>query len=350
MGNAIISINAMSKLAHLQFIQGNLYAAAESYHESLQTLERWGWENQAVTGLITSGMALLLYEWNTLNQALTYAQTSLKQLKRWGHASHITETQILLAAIEEARGDTRRSESYLESASTWAQRHRERHIDRWILEARARIALSRGDRSEALGYYDQIAHRFPNTGTQGSLTRLYAVRPLILNHDYDRAEAILTAWQAYTARRGLTTQRIKATVLQAMNAQAQDQYDTALARLQDALILAEPGGFVRTFVDEGPIARDLLRLAAERDLEPSRYIARLVDTFSADRPASIEPLSDREDEVLQLIADQRSNREIAEALFISVNTVKTHIRRLYNKLGANSRLEAVMRAQELGLL
>ncbi len=349
-GNAIISINAMSKLAHLQFIQGNLYAAADVYHESLQTLDRWGWKNQATTGLITSGMALLLYEWNTLNQARTYAQTALDQLKRWGHTFHIIETQILLAAIETVHGEVGRAEAYLDDASRWSKRHRERHMERWVLEARARIALNRGDRSEALRTYERIARRFPDAETEGSLTRLHAVRPLILNGDHARAEAILDAWQAYTTRRGLTTQRIETKMLRAINAHAQGQLDTALATLQDALVLAEPGGFIRTFIDEGPTARDLLRMASSRGIAPKDYVARLVDASAADRSVPIEPLSTREDDVLRLIADQLSNREIAETLYISVNTVKTHVRRLYDKLGASSRLEAVMRAQELGLL
>ena len=244
----------------------------------------------------------------------------------------------------------KQAEGYMERAAMWAQRHRERHMDRWVLEAHARLALSRGDRSQALAHYDQIDRRFPESNTQGSLTRLEAVRPLTLRGEYARAEAVLTAWQQYTTRRGLTTQRIKTSVLQALNAWAQDQHDTALAALQEALILAEPGGFIRMIIDEGPPMHDLLCLASERELEPKDYIARLVDASNDDHPASIESLSPREDEVLHLIADQLSNREIAESLFISVNTVKTHVRRLYNKLGANSRLEAVMRAQELGLL
>lgn len=223
-------------------------------------------------------------------------------------------------------------------------------MERWVLEARARIALNRGDRSEALRTYERIARRFPDAETEGSLTRLHAVRPLILNGDHARAEAILDAWQAYTTRRGLTTQRIETTMLRAINAHAQGQLDTALATLQDALVLAEPGGFIRTFIDEGPTARDLLRMASSRGIAPKDYVARLVDASAADRSVPIEPLSTREDDVLRLIADQLSNREIAETLYISVNTVKTHVRRLYDKLGASSRLEAVMRAQELGLL
>ncbi|MCD6286821.1 MAG: hypothetical protein J7M39_12995, partial [Anaerolineae bacterium] len=349
-GNAIISINAMSKLARLQAIQGNLHAAAESYHESLQTVQRWGWKNQPVAGLITIGMASLLYEWNTLDQALAYARTSLERLRQWGHPSHIAEALITLAKIEHARGHPDLAEEHLNTATALSQHHNQRYTERWVLDTRARFALSRGDRSRAMTLFAQVKRRFPEPLTKGSLARLQIVRPLILSRDYESAEIVLTEWQTYTERRGLTVQRIETGILQAISALAQDKRDTALAALQEALILAEPGGFLRTFLDEGPPARALLRQAQERGLGPHDYIARLLGAFSASRPVLSEPLSPREDEALHLIADQLSNQEIAETLFVSVNTVKTHIRRLYSKLGAGSRLEAVMRAQEIGLL
>ena len=349
-GNAIISINAMSKLAHLQFIQGNLHAAAESYHESIQTVQRWGWKDQPVAGLITIGMASLLYEWNTLDQALAYAHASLERLRRWGHPSHIAEALITLAKIEHARGHPDLTEEHLTTAIQHTRRHNLRPTERKVLETRARLALSIGDRALAKSVFDQAKQRFPQPPSKGSLTSLSIVRPLILERRYEDAKAILSEWQDYTESRELVTQRIDVSVLQALNALAQDKRDTALAALQDALIRAEPGVFLRTFLDEGPPMRDLVRLAAERGLEPHHYVSRLLDTFSAGHPVLTDPLSSREDEVLHLIADQLSNQEIADTLFVSVNTVKTHIRRLYSKLSAASRLEAVTRARELGLL
>jgi LuxR family maltose regulon positive regulatory protein len=137
--------------------------------------------------------------------------------------------------------------------------------------------------------------------------------------------------------------------------------------LERALTLAEPEGYVRIFVDEGPPMEALLREAAKRDAAPN-YVRQLRTAFgkaavSAEasdlgksdgkspgiRPL-IEPLSERELQVLQLVADGLSNREIGERLFLALNTVKGHNRKIFGKLGVQRRTEAVARARELGLL
>ncbi|MCB0227781.1 MAG: LuxR family transcriptional regulator, partial [Anaerolineae bacterium] len=132
----------------------------------------------------------------------------------------------------------------------------------------------------------------------------------------------------------------------------------------EALALAEPGGFIRLFVDEGlPMAR-LLSEAATRGISPD-YIGRLQAVFDAEKrknedkpdlpPSSpaqplIEPLSQRELEILKLIAQGLSNREIGGRLFLALDTVKGHNRRIFDKLQVQSRTEAVARARELSLL
>jgi LuxR family maltose regulon positive regulatory protein len=137
----------------------------------------------------------------------------------------------------------------------------------------------------------------------------------------------------------------------------QDQTDVALAALESALGLAEPEGYVRTFVDEGePMAR-LLYDAAARGLAPE-YAGRLLAAFPDIGPAQpkrppddmVEPLTARELEVLGLIAEGRSNREIAAELYVSVNTVKVHCSNIYGKLGVKSRTQATAKAETLGIL
>jgi LuxR family maltose regulon positive regulatory protein len=125
--------------------------------------------------------------------------------------------------------------------------------------------------------------------------------------------------------------------------------------------LAEPEGFVRTFVDEGaPMAR-LLRRALAQGIAPS-YVTKLMAAFgesaqpappagqALDDQPLIEPLTERELEVLRLIASGLSNREIAEDLVVAVSTVKSHINHIYGKLDAKSRIQAVAKARKLGLL
>ena len=137
--------------------------------------------------------------------------------------------------------------------------------------------------------------------------------------------------------------------------------------LGEALALAEPGGFIRLFVDEGPPMAQLLSEAAARGIMPD-YVAKLLAAFpSAAREAGratepstaathsgpsslIEPLSPRELEILRLITQGLSNREIGERLFLALDTVKGHNRRIFDKLQVQSRTEASARAHELGLL
>jgi LuxR family maltose regulon positive regulatory protein len=135
-----------------------------------------------------------------------------------------------------------------------------------------------------------------------------------------------------------------------------------MVALERALTLAEPGGFMRTFVDEGqPMAR-LLYEALNRGIAPD-YVNQLLATFPVaeteqmlpSKPGAppdglVEPLSEREIEVLMLIADGLTNPEIAARLYLSINTVKVHTRNVYGKLGVNNRTGAVARARALGIL
>jgi LuxR family maltose regulon positive regulatory protein len=132
--------------------------------------------------------------------------------------------------------------------------------------------------------------------------------------------------------------------------------------LERALSLAQPEGYVRIFVDEGePMAR-LLTIALSRGIAPD-YVRRLLAAFPTTEPERaapqkpqalasdlIEPLSERELEVLQLIAEGLTNREIASRLFLALNTVKAHTRNIYGKLDVHSRTQAIARTQALGLL
>jgi LuxR family maltose regulon positive regulatory protein len=129
--------------------------------------------------------------------------------------------------------------------------------------------------------------------------------------------------------------------------------------LERALTLAEPGGLCRIFVDEGPPMARLLDQAVTRGTAVE-YARRLLAAFPvaasqiSPRPAAgaelLEPLSDRELEVLRLIAEGHTNREIASRLYLSLNTIKAHTRNIYGKLDAHSRTQAVARARALGVL
>jgi LuxR family maltose regulon positive regulatory protein len=183
--------------------------------------------------------------------------------------------------------------------------------------------------------------------------------------------------RAAAEAKGWQDELLQVTVLQALAHQAQGETETALHRLEEALALAEPGGFIRLFVDEGAPMAELLGAAAAQGLMPE-YVGRLLAAFPTSalplpdgrgsdgaplplpdgrgsdgtpRPSPlVEPLSPRELEILQLIADGLSNQEIGARLFLALDTVKGHNRRIFEKLQVQRRTEAVAKARALGLL
>jgi LuxR family maltose regulon positive regulatory protein len=161
---------------------------------------------------------------------------------------------------------------------------------------------------------------------------------------------------------GRTSKMIEILILQALSLQAQGDIDQAITTLEKALTLAEPEGFIRVFVDEGLPMAQLLYEAVARGIAPD-YVRRLLAAFPLAEPEQtgpsktqapgselIEPLSERELEVLQLIAEGLTNPEIAARLYLALNTVKAHTRNIYGKLGVNNRTQAVARARALGVL
>jgi LuxR family maltose regulon positive regulatory protein len=164
--------------------------------------------------------------------------------------------------------------------------------------------------------------------------------------------------------RGWADEQLRVRVLQALAYQAQGEQEQAVEVLRAALALAEPGGYIRTFVDEGPEMQRLLSAVAAAGRGMPDYIGKILAGFEAHMPQTATPayppaptaqplryhLSPRELEVLHLIAQGRSDQEIAGRLFVALSTVKGHNRKIFGKLEVQRRTEAVARARKLGLL
>jgi LuxR family maltose regulon positive regulatory protein len=175
------------------------------------------------------------------------------------------------------------------------------------------------------------------------------------------ALAVLGPLRQRAEARSWQDNRLNAMVLQALAHQAQGDPDAAMHVLGDALALAEPGGFIRLFVDEGEPMAQLLDAAEASGLMPD-YVGKLLAVFQVEKqrqqdlsysPAGqdlAEPLSQREMEVLHLIAQGLSNGEISAKLFLALDTVKGHNRKIFSKLQVQRRTEAIARARELNLL
>jgi LuxR family maltose regulon positive regulatory protein len=231
----------------------------------------------------------------------------------------------------------------------------------------AMIALAQEDLTAAEGWAQQMV---PDAGSSLVHCRLFATPAHVLIAQ-QRKEAAATALESLfdaSSKAGLNYVVVEIRALQAMTASTTP---AAMAYLTEALELAQPEGYVRTFVDKGEPMAHLLRTAMSEGIAPL-YARSLLAAFEAqpqERAAAairvaalpdagpstgpvgelVEPLSQREMQVLQLLVQGLSNREIADRLFITIGTVKTHVHHIYGKLDVESRAQAIAQARELDL-
>jgi LuxR family maltose regulon positive regulatory protein len=298
-------------------------------------------------------LSALLYEWNDLEAAAEHLERGIELGARSGNVDIQIGGYRILARLRQAQGDASAALDALHQAHRLA---REKDVSP-LMRARnaachVQIALAQGDLAAAMHWAEQVTEE-----ADGSpfcpLLGLTPVRLLLAQGERAAAAEQLEAWYEVAADAGWQFGVIEVQALQALAAPTPDQ---ALTFLADALTLAESEGYVRTFVDKGQPMASLLRQAAARGTAPE-YARRLLGAFS--RPPApprrveqplVEPLSDRELDVLHLLAEHKANQEIAQTLVISVNTVKTHLKNIYGKLGVRNRQAAVAKARELDLL
>jgi LuxR family maltose regulon positive regulatory protein len=287
------------------------------------------------------GLARIYYQWNDLDAAERHAQQCAR-LAQQIECDIAVACEVLQARLRLARGDPGGAAALLAKAGETARRSSFVNQLPHIAAAQVDTLLHQGNPAAAA----QVAqtHDIP----------LSQARVMLARGDPAGALALLEPIRGHMDAKCWHDERLKIMILQALSFQAQGDTDDALRHLGDALALAQPGGFIRIFVDEGPRMASLLSEAATKGIMPD-YTARLQTAFEAEDPKSevaTDPnhLSRRELEVLRLVAQGLSNQEISERLFVSLSTVKGHNLRIFEKLQVKRRTEAIARARELGLL
>ena len=340
-GSSTLAVAAASSLGQVQESELQLRPAAATYRHILRII---GDPSHMYNYEAHLGLGRILYEWNDLEAALHHAEQS-------AHLAPLIECMcpstslVLLARVRLALQDAAGAAALLERAAEAARLQGAGHAMPEVAAAQVTGLLLQGSVAEAA----RLARK---SGHPESRARVH-----LAQGNPAAALAVLDQLRLRAEARGSGLEVLKLTVLQALAFAAKGETEKAVQLLGSALALAEPGGFIRLFVDEGAPMAALLSAAAAQGVG-ARYADRLLAEFSAavsSSPASppallAAALSQREVEVLTLIAQGCTNQEIAERLFLALSTVKGHNQSIFGKLQVQRRTEAIARARELGLV
>lgn len=361
-GELMLVVTALCELATVKMVQGQLHGAERYYDEAWQWMaERSGLDSR-VRCAYEFGLASLLCEWNQLDAAYEHAMTGVAYRQRLG--GYWVTGDLPLMRILQARGDVAGALDMLYTVEKVVQAHHFQMAP-MIAFKTARVVqwLAAGD--------VETARRWAEACDGGSeLERIALARLRLAQGRASDAQCILDRQRALAEAGGRTGRLIDILGLQALALEAQGQPDDAEVALSQALSLARPEGYVRVFLDLGPPLRKLLARLAAKEARgeaivrvTADYARDLLDAFQQDAavlagqvaPSSsaealISPLTERELEVLHLLAEGLSNKAIAERLIVAPSTIKQHLKNVYGKLDVHSRTEAVAHGRELGLL
>jgi LuxR family maltose regulon positive regulatory protein len=357
-----MTVEATIWLGYIKTLRGQLHQAVKLYRDALQFADLDEKRKIPIAGSAYIGLALVEREWNNLEVAESLLLDGFDMCNLFGNPQ---AWHIAMAHVKNAQGNQDDAFDEIQIAEQMGAGADVAFSHLNIDIGRVRLWLSPGERNlaEAVRWAEDRglnAEDMPTFSQRIAYTTL--ARVLIAQGEMDKAYGLLVRLQDNAEIGDRKGDLIEILALQALSLQALDDTDQAIITLERALTLAESGGFIRIFVDEGPPMAHLLYEAATRGIAPD-YVSRLLGAFrvaeaiqaasSQTQPPEaelIEPLSERELEVLQLIAEGLTNQEVSSRLYLSLHTVKAHTRNIYSKLGVNNRTLAVATARSLGIL
>jgi LuxR family maltose regulon positive regulatory protein len=371
-GNAPLPLTALAYLADYEWLEGNLRSASRMYDQAIELSEKWGGGSSIALCLIQQGRASLLYEWNDLDGTASALQECFHIAELWKSPRFLVPAYGLSALVMQARGRAEEANAMIHRAEQAACDSYSLPYDMGML-ALYQIAFwtAQNDLSSIEKWErDHDSDWRSRTGRARDALTIVLARSA-LEHFHRRrdgsalsqARVLIEPALEQAQASGLMFNVTRLLILKALVSYAQRENDSALTTLKSALTLAEPENYMRSFLDPGKPMEELLSWSLESQSlnEPHlrAYAGKLLSHFGvntsieARQPTAetlFEPLSQRELEVLRLIAQGLSNREISERLFLALSTVKGHNRVIFDKLQVQRRTEAVARARELGLL
>jgi len=356
-GRPISTVSALNTLAWLEHLRGRPREALALGHQALGSCVDARGNSLPLAGNARIGLGLIYYDLNELDQARKHLAQGIELGRLLGLSSGRVEAEFKLAQIQHLMGETETARASVAGVRRATAQLHLAVVDNLVEALEADFELRLGNVDAAVRWAESarlLPTDLPDLSRE--VEYLTYARVLLAQKRPAEARTLLANLENYARSGGLVRSLITVCILQALAQLAQGERGQALARLEEAVRLAAPEGYRRAFLDEGPavlaILPDLRRVAPEfidsllasSPAEPSRE--KLVQP----KQPLVEPLSERELEVLRLMAEGLSNQEIADKLFISVGTVKTHVHNICGKLAAGSRTQAVAQARQLGLL
>ena len=289
-----------------------------------------------------------------------------------GHAFAAIHSCYALALVYQSQGRTEKALEMVESATAFALQSQNTYIIMTTRAFEAELALRQGRLSEARHWAQQFSPEPFRSMPWFYVPQLTLAKVLLAEgttESLHQAANLLERLHDFVLSIHSTRFRIDVLALQALLHDARGEEPAALEKLTESLALAEPGGFIRAFVDLGPPMTDLLKRLIKQNVAVE-YIDRLLAAFgdheqvvvpdASDHPSVPpppvstqpldEPLTNCELDVLELLAQRMQNKEIAEKLCISPETVKAHLKNIFQKLMVSTRRQAITRAKSLGIL
>jgi LuxR family maltose regulon positive regulatory protein len=346
-GAFLITIPATIGLGNVQETENQLYLAAESYRRGLQLGDDRPLPIACEAHL---GLARISYEWDDVDAAQQHRQQSVQLARQLENNENIISCKVFLARLKLAQGDVASAAAILTQADQFVRQHNLLYRMPEIAAAQVLTSLHQGNLAAAAHLAEK--HELP----------ISRARVHLAKGETSAALAVMEFLRQQVDVKGWANERLNVMVFQAVAHHTHGENDEAVQLLGDALALAEPGGFIRIFLDEGPPMARLLNEALSQGIAPD-YVRRLLASFPINELEQVDPsksqapesemiefLSERELEVLGLLAQGLKYNQIAEQLIVSLNTIRSHTKNIYDKLEVNNRTQAIQKANELNLL
>jgi LuxR family maltose regulon positive regulatory protein len=370
-GNVLAAVISLSALGDARLRQGRLADAEVAYRRAVDLGDDGHGALLPAAGQALTGLGVVALMRNELEDAQDYLLEGVELARGAGQIVAL-DGLIYLARVRQALGDVVGTQALLDEAMALAVRFDATDVDdmlvrleqvrSWVLQGNLAAAHAwaedRGGASDASVPSDSRQARFRK------YELIVAARLYLLEGRYEEALAALDKAHPPIEARGRTIALTELLLLKALVYARLNDASSALDAVERALSLAAPGGYVRVFLDAGSDLMPLLRQAQSHGMT-SAFANRVVAAFAessgtaagrvsevriSQPPELVEPLTDRELEVLALLPSHLSSSEIADRLYIATSTARTHIKNVYGKLAVHSRDEAVQRARDLGLI